>query len=64
MNNKNPMGIMKIKGFGEIKFELYPEIAPITVSNFIDLVKKGFYNGLTFHRIIKNFVIQGGCPEG
>ena len=42
MNNKNPMGIMKIKGFGEIKFELYPEIAPITVSNFIDLVKKGF----------------------
>lgn len=64
MNNKNPIGIMKIKDFGEIKFELYPEIAPITVSNFIDLIKKGFYNGLTFHRIIKNFVIQGGCPEG
>ena len=48
MNNKNPMGIMKIKGFGEIKFELYPEIAPITVSNFIDLVKKGLYNPWDF----------------
>lgn len=64
MVNKNPIGIMKIKEFGEIKFELYPEVAPITVSNFINLVNKGFYNGLTFHRIIKNFVIQGGCPHG
>lgn len=64
MDNKNPIGTMMIRDFGEIKFELYPEIAPITVSNFIDLVNKGFYNGLTFHRIIKNFVIQGGCPQG
>lgn len=64
MSSKNPVGIIKIRDFGEVKFELYPDVAPITVSNFIDLVKKGFYNGLTFHRIIKNFVIQGGCPEG
>jgi peptidyl-prolyl cis-trans isomerase B (cyclophilin B) len=47
-----------------IKAELYPEIAPNTVNNFISLVKKGFYNGLTFHRIISGFMIQGGCPLG
>lgn len=62
--SKNPIGVMKVRDFGEIKFELYPEVAPITVKNFIDLVNKGYYNGLTFHRIIKNFVIQGGCPQG
>lgn len=44
--------------------ELYPEIAPITVENFLKLVKSGFYNGLTFHRIIEGFMLQGGCPEG
>lgn len=44
--------------------ELYPEIAPITVKNFVDLVKKGFYDGLTFHRVIPGFMIQGGCPQG
>ncbi len=60
----NPIGVMRVKDFGEIKFELYKDVAPITVRNFIDLVKKGYYNGLTFHRIIKNFVIQGGCPQG
>ena len=48
----------------QIKLELYPEIAPITVQNFIDLVNKGFYNGLCFHRVISGFMIQGGCPEG
>ena len=48
----------------EMEFELYPEIAPITVENFVNLVKKGFYNGLTFHRVIPGFVIQGGCPLG
>ena len=48
----------------EIKLELYPEAAPITVQNFIDLVNKGFYNGLTFHRVIPGFMIQGGCPKG
>lgn len=47
-----------------IKAELYPEIAPNTVNNFISLVKKGFYDGLIFHRVIKGFMIQGGCPNG
>ncbi|MDE5834941.1 MAG: peptidylprolyl isomerase [Ruminococcus sp.] len=48
----------------KIKIELYPEIAPITCANFEKLVKDGFYNGLTFHRIIPGFMIQGGCPLG
>ena len=48
----------------QIRLELYPEIAPITVENFIKLVKQGFYDGLTFHRIIPGFMIQGGCPDG
>jgi len=48
----------------KIEIELYPEVAPITVQNFIDLVNKGFYNGLCFHRVIYGFMIQGGCPEG
>ena len=48
----------------QMKLELYPEAAPITVQNFIDLVQKGFYNGLTFHRVISGFMIQGGCPQG
>ena len=47
-----------------MKAELYPEIAPNTVNNFISLVKKGFYDGLIFHRVINGFMIQGGCPEG
>jgi peptidyl-prolyl cis-trans isomerase B (cyclophilin B) len=49
---------------GTMKLELYPEVAPNTVNNFISLVKKGFYNGLTFHRIISGFMIQGGDPDG
>lgn len=49
---------------GTIKVELYPEIAPITVSNFVNLVSKGFYDGLIFHRVIEGFMIQGGCPQG
>ena len=48
----------------DIKIELYPQIAPITVENFISLVKDGFYDGLTFHRVIPGFMIQGGCPDG
>jgi cyclophilin family peptidyl-prolyl cis-trans isomerase len=49
---------------GIIKFELYETEAPITTKNFIDLTQKGFYNGLTFHRVIRSFMIQGGCPKG
>ena len=56
--------LLKIKDYGEIELELYPKFAPITVDNFVKLVNKGFYNGLTFHRIIKGFMIQGGCPLG
>ncbi|MEI3187486.1 MAG: peptidylprolyl isomerase [Lachnospiraceae bacterium] len=48
----------------QIRAELYPEIAPNTVKNFISLVKKGFYDGLIFHRVIEGFMIQGGCPQG
>ena len=53
-----------MKNGKQIKIELYPDIAPITVKNFIDLTQKGFYNGLTFHRVISGFMIQGGDPEG
>ena len=49
---------------GTIKAELYPEIAPNTVNNFISLINKGYYDGLTFHRVIPGFMIQGGCPQG
>ena len=56
--------IIEINKFGTIEVELYKDVAPITVDNFIELVNKGFYNGLTFHRIIKGFMIQGGCPKG
>ena len=49
---------------GTIKAELYPEIAPNTVNNFISLIGKGYYDGLTFHRVIPGFMIQGGCPQG
>ena len=47
-----------------MKAELYPEIAPNTVNNFLSLVNKGFYDGLIFHRVIRGFMIQGGCPDG
>ena len=60
----NPIVTIKVKDFGTIKVELLPEYAPITVENFVSLVKKGFYNGLTFHRVIPGFMIQGGCPKG
>lgn len=60
----NPVVTFEMANGKKIKAELYPEIAPNTVNNFISLVKKGFYNGLTFHRVIKGFMIQGGCPNG
>jgi peptidyl-prolyl cis-trans isomerase B (cyclophilin B) len=56
----NPTVTMVIKGLGTIKLELFNEVAPNTVNNFCNLVKEGYYNGLTFHRIIKGFMIQGG----
>ena len=49
---------------GPIKVELYPEKAPLTVANFVNLAQRGFYDGLSFHRVIADFMIQGGCPEG
>lgn len=49
---------------GPIKIELYPDKAPLTVANFVNLAKRGFYDGLNFHRVIADFMIQGGCPEG
>lgn len=56
--------IIEVDKFGTIEVELYKDAAPITVDNFVKLVNKGFYNGLTFHRIIRGFMIQGGCPKG
>jgi peptidyl-prolyl cis-trans isomerase B (cyclophilin B) len=60
----NPMITITMKNGDVMKAELYPEIAPNTVNNFISLIKKGFYDGLTFHRVIRGFMIQGGCPLG
>ncbi len=60
----NPVITIKMEDGGVMTAELYPEIAPNTVNNFISLVKKGFYNGLIFHRVISGFMIQGGCPNG
>lgn len=62
--NKNPIATIEMDDSKEIKIELYPEVAPNTVNNFISLANDGFYNGLTFHRVIYGFMIQGGCPEG
>ena len=56
--------VIDVKDYGTITVELYPDVAPITVENFVSLAKKGFYDGLTFHRIIKGFMIQGGDPLG
>ena len=62
--NKNPIVTITMENGDVIKAELYPEIAPNTVNNFISLINKGFYNGLIFHRVIRGFMIQGGCPDG
>ena len=60
----NPIVTMNIKDYGTIKIELYPKYAPNTVANFVNLVKEGFYNGNTFHRLVPGFVLQGGDPDG
>ena len=60
----NPIVTFTMENGDVMKAELYPEIAPVSVNNFISLVKKGFYDGLTFHRVIEGFMIQGGCPLG
>lgn len=61
---EKPVVTIVVSGYGKIVAELYPEMAPTSVNNFITLAEKGFYDGLTFHRVIKDFMIQGGCPIG
>ena len=60
----NPIVTITMENGDVMKAELYPDVAPITVENFVNLVKDGFYDGLTFHRVINGFMIQGGCPLG
>ena len=57
-------GVITLEKGGEIRLEFCPEDAPKTVENFVTLAKKGFYNGLNFHRVVPDFVVQGGCPKG
>lgn len=61
---KNPVVTIEMMDGDKIVAELYPEVAPNTVNNFISLVQKGYYDGLIFHRVIRGFMIQGGCPNG
>ena len=60
----NPIVTITMENGDTMKAELYPEVAPNTVNNFISLINKGYYNGLIFHRVIEGFMIQGGCPDG
>jgi len=60
----NPIVTFEMENGDVMKAELYPEVAPNTVNNFISLIKKGYYDGIIFHRVIRGFMIQGGCPEG
>ena len=60
----NPIVTFTMENGDVIKAELYPEIAPTSVNNFISLIKKGYYDGLIFHRVLNGFMIQGGCPDG
>ena len=62
--SKNPVATLETENGKTVKIELFPDIAPNTVNNFISLVNKGFYDGLTFHRVIPGFMVQGGCPDG
>ena len=57
-------GVITLENGAEIRMEFYPDDAPRTVENFVTLAKKGFYDGLTFHRVVPDFVVQGGCPQG
>ena len=61
---QNPIVTIEMEDGGIIKAELYPDVAPNSVNNFISLIQKGFYDGLIFHRVIPGFMIQGGCPDG
>ena len=61
---QNPIVTIEMEDGGKIVAELYPDVAPISVNNFISLIKKGFYDGLIFHRVISGFMIQGGDPQG
>lgn len=61
---KNPIVTITMENGDQIKLELYPEVAPISVNNFINLINKNYYDGLIFHRVIRGFMIQGGCPDG
>lgn len=61
---QNPIVTIELQNGDIIKAELYPDVAPISVNNFISLIKQNFYDGLIFHRVIKGFMIQGGCPNG
>lgn len=61
---ENPIVTITMENGDVMKAELYPKTAPLSVNNFISLIKKGFYDGLIFHRVIKGFMIQGGCPDG
>ena len=61
---QNPIVTIEMENGSIIKAELYPEVAPNSVNNFISLIQKGFYDGLIFHRCIPGFMIQGGCPDG
>lgn len=63
-NKRNPLVTIEMENGGKIEIELYPEIAPNTVCNFISLIQANYYNGLIFHRVIPGFMIQGGCPQG
>lgn len=64
LNDKNPRVVIEVENLGDITVELFPEVAPLTVANFLKLVEKDFYKGIIFHRVISGFMIQGGDPTG
>lgn len=64
MTKQNPTFVMEMENGGKMSGELYPDVAPNSVANFIELANAGFYDGLIFHRVIPGFMIQGGCPSG